>query len=181
MPPTSTADEHRAVGVVDQVGERRAVDGRDERDATADDGARRLALLLVGDLVDDHDLGRLVLDGLDHHLVLQLGPLDGEHACVADGLMRHDARAADLHRLVDDDDDAFAAAREQARKLAEKRRLTHVRLADDQQAFAALLREALDGIGHSGVHQHRQHRPLDRAADARRHTSRPPRDGVHHP
>lgn len=37
-------------------------------DTTAGDRARRVALLLVGELVDDDNVRALVLDGLDHHL-----------------------------------------------------------------------------------------------------------------
>ena len=88
---------------------------RDDGDAPARDGARGVALLPVGELVDDDDVGALVLHRLDHHLGLVLLLLHGEHARVADGVVRHETRPRDLHALVDDDDHTAVAGREQPR------------------------------------------------------------------
>ena len=53
-----------------QVVQRVAVGRADELHAALGDGARRRRLQLGADLVDDDDLGHVVLHGLDHHRVL---------------------------------------------------------------------------------------------------------------
>ena len=65
------ADQVRQRRVQHQVFERVAVRGGDELHAALGDRARRGRLELGADLVDDDDLGHVVLDRLDHHRVLQ--------------------------------------------------------------------------------------------------------------
>ena len=89
--------EHQVVEVV-------AVRRADELDAALGDGAGGLRLELRADLVDDDDLGHVVLDRLDHHLVLERRRPDLHPAGLADGRMRDVAVAGDLVRRVDDHD-----------------------------------------------------------------------------
>src|SRR5439155_6027588 len=81
------ADEIGQGRVQHQVIEVVAVGGADQLDAALGDRAGGLGLELRSDLVDDDDLGHVVLDCLDHHLVLHRGPPNMHPAGLADGRM----------------------------------------------------------------------------------------------
>src|SRR6266567_3648157 len=98
---------------------------------------RRRALELRADLVDDDDLGHVVLDCLDHHRVLQHRRAHLHATRAADSGMRNVAVTADLVRGVDDDDPLAQLVREQARAFAQHRGLADARPAQQKDALAA--------------------------------------------
>ena len=106
--------------------------GADELDAALGDGARRVRLELGADLVDDDDLGHVVLDGLDHHRVLEGGRAHLHAAGAADGRVRDVAVAGDLVGGVDDDDALVEVVGQDARGLAQHRRLADAGTAHDE-------------------------------------------------
>ena len=123
--------EHQVVEVV-------AVGRADQLDAALGDRPGRLGLELGPDLVDDDDLGHVVLDRLDHHLVLERRRPDLHPAGLADRRMGDVAVAGDLVRGVDDDDALAEVVGEDAGRLAEHRRLADARPAHDQDRLPAL-------------------------------------------
>ncbi len=78
----------------------------------------------------------MVLDGLDHHAVLLLGARDLHPPRAADPGVRHVAVAADLVRGVDDHDAAERLVGEEARELADGRRLADAGAAEEQDRAA---------------------------------------------
>ena len=136
--------EHQVVEVV-------AVGGADQLDAALGDRPRGLRLELGPDLVDDDDLGHVVLDRLDHHLVLERGRADLHPARLADGRMRDVAVAGDLVAGVDDHDPLAHVVGQDAGRLAQHRRLADARPAHDQDRLPGLdevvddLDRAVDG------------------------------------
>ena len=84
-------------------------------------------LELGADLVDDDDLGHVVLDRLDHHLVLERRRADLHPARLADGRVRDVAVAGDLVAGVDDDDALAHVVGQDAGGLAQHRRLADAR------------------------------------------------------
>ena len=136
--------EHQVVEVV-------AVRRADELDAALGDRAGGLGLELRPDLVDDDDLGHVVLDRLDHHLVLERRRADLHPARLADGRVRDVAVAGDLVGGVDDDDALAHVVGQDARGLAQHRGLADPRPAHDQDRLPALdevvddLDRAVDG------------------------------------
>ena len=128
--------EGHALDAADEVGQRRvehqvvevvAVRRADELDAALGDRPGRLRLELRPDLVDDDDLGHVVLDRLDHHLVLERGRAHLHPAGLADRGVRDVAVAGDLVRGVDDDDALAEVVGQDAGRLAEHRRLADAR------------------------------------------------------
>ena len=129
--------------------------GTDELHATLGDGPGGRRLQLGADLVDDDDLGHVVLDRLDHHLVLHRWRADLHPARLADGRVGDVAIAGDLVRGVDDDNALAEVVGEDACGLAQHRRLADARAAHDQDRLPGLdeVRDDLDG-------------PVHRSADA---------------
>ncbi len=126
----------------------------DQLDAALGDRPGGLGLELGPDLVDDDDLGHVVLDRLDHHLVLERRRPDLHPAGLADGRVRDVAVAGDLVRRVDDDDALAEVVGQDARGLAEHRGLADARPAHDQDRLPGL-DEVPDDLD----------RPVDRPAD----------------
>ena len=148
------ADEVGERGVQDQVFQRVAVRRRDELDAALSDGAGRLRLELAPDLVDDDHLRHVVLHRLDHHLVLQRGGGHLHAAGASDAVVRDVAVARDLVRRVDDHDTLAVLVGEDARHLAQHRRLAHA--GPPQQEHAApRLGQVVDDLDRA------EHRPPD--------------------
>ena len=139
--------EHQVVEVV-------AVGRADQLDAALGDRPGGLGLELRPDLVDDDDLGHVVLDRLDHHLVLERRRPDLHPAGLADRRVRDVAVAGDLVRRVDDDDPLAEVVGEDAGGLAEHRRLADARPAHDQDRLPGL-DEVVDDLD----------RPVDRPPD----------------
>src|SRR3972149_3146660 len=111
--PRFLVGQRHGLDAADEVGERRvlqevvqrvAVRRGDKLHAALGDGARREGLGLSTDLVDDDDLGHVVLHRLDHHRVLQLrmGHLHAPGA--PDAGVRDVAVPGDLIARVYDDD-----------------------------------------------------------------------------
>ena len=123
--------EHQVVEVV-------AVRRADQLDAALGDRPRRLGLQLGADLVDDDDLGHVVLDRLDHHLVLERRGADLHPAGLADGRMRDVAVARDLVAGIDDHDPLAHVVGQDACRLAQHRRLADARPAHDQDGLPGL-------------------------------------------
>jgi hypothetical protein len=133
------------------------VGGADQLDAALGDRPGGLRLQLGADLVDDDDLGHVVLDGLDHDLVLHRRRPDLHPAGLADRRVGDVAVARDLVRGVDDDDALAEVVGEDAGGLAEHRRLADAGPAHDEDRTAAL-DEVADDLD----------RPVDGPADAAR-------------
>jgi hypothetical protein len=127
----------------------------DQLDAALGDRAGGLGLELGPDLVDDDHLGHVVLDRLDHHLVLHRRRPDLHPAGLADGWMGDVAVPGDLVRGVDHDDALAEVVGQDAGGLAEHRRLADARPAHDQDRLPGL-----DEVGDD------LDRAVDRAADA---------------
>ena len=149
------ADEVRQGRVEHEVVEVVAVGRADELDAALGDRPRGLGLQLGPDLVDDDDLGHVVLDRLDHHLVLERRRADLHPAGLADGRVRDVAVAGDLVGRVDDHDPLAEVVGQDTRGLAEHRRLADARPAHDEDRLPGL-DEVLDDLD----------RPEDGLADA---------------
>ena len=141
------ADEVGQRRVHDQVLERVAVRRGDELDAAFGDRSRGGSLEVGTDFVDDDYLGHVVLDGLDHHLVLQLRGGDLHSPRAANAGMGDIAVAGDLVRRVDDDDALVHFVREEAGDLAQHRRLADAGPAEEQDAlpFAHKVFDDADG------------------------------------
>ena len=127
----------------------------DQLDATLGDRARGRGLLLGADLVDDDDLGHVVLDRFDHHRVLQRwrrhlhAPRAADPGC---GMSPSPAISFEVSTMID----ALAQlVGEHARDLAQHGRLADTGAAEQQDAAAGLDEVAND-----------LDRPVDRAADA---------------
>src|SRR5437867_224236 len=149
------ADEVRQGRVEHEVFQSVAMRGRDQLHATLGDRARGGGFLLGPDLVDDHDLGHVVLDRLDHDRMLE-GRRRHLHAPrAADAGMWDVAVASDLVRGVDDDDALREVIGEDARDFAQHRRLADAGPTEKQDAPPRLddVADDLDG-------------PVDGAADA---------------
>ena len=149
------ADQVGERGVEHQVVEVVAVGRADELHAAFRDRAGCLRLQLRPDLVDDDDLGHVVLDRLDHHLVLEAGRAHLHPAGLADGRVRDVAVARDLVGRVHDHDALALLVGEDAGGLAEHGGLADAGPAHDQDRLPGLheVRDDLD-------------RPVDGATDA---------------
>ena len=151
------ADKVRQRRVQHQVVEVVAVGGADQLDAALGDRPGGLGLQLGPDLVDDDDLGHVVLDRLDHHLVLERRRPDLHAPGPADGRMRDVAVAGDLVGGVDHDDPLALVVGQDARGLAQHRGLADAGPAHDQDRLPGL-DEVVDDLD----------RAVDGAADAAR-------------
>ena len=143
----SSSLERHGLDAADQVGQRRvehqvfervAVRRADQLHAALGDRARRRGLQLGADLVDDDDLGHVVLDRLDHHRVLHRRRRHLHAPRAADRRVRDVAVAADLVRGVDDDDALAQIVGQHARRLAQHRRLADAGPPQQQDALARL-------------------------------------------
>ena len=159
------SERHR-LNSANEIGKRRvqhevlegvAVRGRDELHAALGDRPRGAGFLLGSDLIDDDDLRHVILDGLDHHGVLQRRRGDLHAPRAADARVWNVAVACDLVRGVHDDDALPHLVREHARDLAQKRGLPDAGATEEQDA-APGLDDVADDF----------HRPIDRAPDAQR-------------
>ena len=146
--------ERHGLDAADEVGQRRvehqvveavAVRRADELDAALGDRARGRRLELRPDLVDDDDLGHVVLDRLDHHRVLERRRAHLHPPRAADARMRDVAVAGDLVGGVDDHDALVQVVGQDARRLAQHGRLADARPAHDQHRLARL-DEVLDDL-----------------------------------
>ena len=166
-PPRLLVGKGDALDASEQIVQRRvdeevlqglAVRRGDELDAAFGDGTRGAGLELGADLVDDDDLRHVVLDRLDHHRVLKQRRLHLHAPRAADARMRNVAVATDLVRRVDDDDALAQLVREQARALAQHRRLANAGPAQEQDALAADddVADDLPGARHRAAHAHGQ-------------------------
>ena len=104
-PASFLVGQRHALDATEEVVERRVdqeilqrltVRGGDELNSALGNRARRRRLELSADLVDDDDLGHVVLDRLDHHRVLQHRSLYLHATRPSDAGMRDVAVAADL-------------------------------------------------------------------------------------
>ncbi len=152
--------QRHALDAADQVGERRvqhqvvevvAVRRPDQLDAALGDRPGGHRLQLRPDLVDHDDLGHVVLDRLDHHLVLERRRADLHPARLADGRVGDVAVAGDLVRRVHDHDALAQVVGQDAGGLAQHRRLADARAAHDEDRLPGLhevaddLDRAVDG------------------------------------
>ncbi len=154
------AAEQVVEGGVDQkVLERLAVRRGDELHSALGDRARGYGLELGADLVDDDDLGHVVLDCLDHHRVLQHRRPHLHAACAADSRMRNVAVAADLVRGVDDDDPLALLVGEHPGALAQDRRLADPGPPEEEDRLPGQ-RDVPDDLGGAAD------RPADSAGEA---------------
>src|SRR6267143_4332054 len=145
--------------------------GGDELHAALGDCARRASLELRADLVDDDDLGHVVLDRLDHHRVLKHGRPHLHPSGSPDAWMRDVAVTANLIGRVDDHDTFAELVREQSRTLAKHRRLADSRPAEQEDALAADddVADDLAGAGNRAAHAHREPRDSTRTIADRGH------------
>ncbi len=144
-PPCLVVAERDRLDAADEVGQGRihhqvvevvAVGGADQLHATLGDGARGQRLELRADLVDDDDLGHVVLDSLDHDRVLQVGCTHLHAPGAADARVGDVAVAGDLVGGIDDDDALVQVIRQHARGLAQHRRLADAGAAHDEDGLA---------------------------------------------
>ena len=119
-----------------QVVQRLAVRRADQLHAALGDRARREGFGFGADLVDDDHLRHVVLDCLDHHVMLQMGIGDRHPARVADSGMRNVAVTGDFVGRVDDHD-ALALFGEHTRAFAQHRRLADARTSEQADRFPA--------------------------------------------
>ena len=117
-------------GVHDEVVECIAVRGGNELDAPLGDGACCVGVGLSADLVDDDDLGHVVLDCLYHHGVLEGRGADLHAARPADAGMWDVAVSGYLVGGVHDDDALEGVVGKNARNLAQHSGLAHAGLAE---------------------------------------------------
>src|SRR3984893_16589079 len=123
---------------VDQeVVEIRAVRGAHQLHAALRDGARRGSLELRADLVDHDALRHVILDGLDHHRVLEHRGAHLHATGAADSRVRYVAVAGDLVRRVDDDHALAAFVRKDAGALTQHSCLPDTRRAEQQDRLPA--------------------------------------------
>ena len=133
--------------------------GAHQLHAALGDGPGRGRLQLGADLVDDDDLGHVILHGLDHHGVLLGGGLDLHPPGAPDPGMGDVAVTPDLVGGVDDDHPLALVVAQHPGALAE-----HGGLPDaggsQQKDAAALDHDVLDDVDGPG------HRPADAAGEA---------------
>ena len=82
--------------------------------------------------------GHVVLDGLDHHLVLERGGGDLHTAGASNAVVGDVAVAGDLVGGVDDDDAAVVLVGEDAGDLAQHRGLAHAGASQEEHAATGL-------------------------------------------
>jgi hypothetical protein len=141
------ADQIRQRRIHHQVLERVAVGGRNELHAALGNRAGGRRFELGANLVDDDDLGHMVLDGLDHDRVLHRrgGYLHASRA--AHRWVRDVAVAADLVGGVNDHHPLAEVVGQHACRFAQQRRLTNSRTAHHQDAATGFDDVADDGHG----------------------------------
>src|SRR5207302_9449826 len=106
--------------------------------ATLGDRPGGRGFLLGTDLVDDNDLRHVILDGFDHHGVLQRRSGDLHAPRAADARVRNVAVTRDLVRGVHDDDTLAHFVSEHPRDLSKESRLADAWAAEQQDAAARL-------------------------------------------
>ena len=89
------ADQVRKRGVHQQVGECASVGRSDQLDSALGDGPGCPCFKLAADLIDNDDFRIVVLNSLDHHFMLKIGPADLQAAGIAHGRVRNITVAAD--------------------------------------------------------------------------------------
>jgi hypothetical protein len=151
------ADQIRQRGVEHQVVEVVAVRRPDQLHAAFGDRPGGGSFEFRADLVDDDDLRHVVLDRLDHDLVLERRCTDLHPARLADRRVGDIAVTGDLVRRIDHDDALAEVVGEHPGGLAQHRRLADARPPHDQDGFPGLdeVRDDLD-------------RPIDGATDPQR-------------
>src|ERR1035437_307346 len=132
------ADQVRQRRVEHQVVEVVAMGRADQLDAALGDGPGGLSLQLGPDLIDDDDLGHVVLDCLDHDLVLDRRRLDLHPARSTDRRVRDVAVAGDLVARVDHHDTLALVVGEDAGGFTQHRGLADARPAHDQDRLTGL-------------------------------------------
>ncbi len=149
-----SADKVRERGVHHQVLETIAVRRPDQLYATLSDRASRGCFQLCAYLVNDYDLGHVVLHRLDHHSVLQARGRDLHPARATDRRVGYVTVAGYLIGSVDDDDALTQFLRHNPADLAQHRRLTHTRAPKDKDALTALHKVAdnVDRAHHGATH-----------------------------
>ncbi len=137
------------MGLTEQVVEVGAVRGAHQLHAALGDGARRHRLQRGADLVDDDDLGHVVLHRFDHHRVLLRRGAHLHAPRAADPGVRDVAVATDLVAGVDDHNALAAFVAEHPCALAQ-----HGRLADagrpEQQDRLPVDDDVLDDVDRAG-------------------------------
>src|SRR5450759_142092 len=150
------ADQVRQGRIQHQVVEVVAVGRADELHAALGDRSGGLSFQFRPDLVDDDDLGHVVLDRLDHHLVLKRVDPDLHPPCPTDGRVRNIAVAGDLVGSVHHHDAFAVVVGQDAGGLAQHRRLADAGAAHDQDRLPGL-HEVVDDL----------YRAVDRSTDAK--------------
>ncbi len=108
----------------------------DQRDAAFGDRARRRRFGFGADLVDDDHFGHVVFDRFDHHRMLERRIRDLHAAREADARVRNVGIAGNFIGRIDDHD-AFAIFGENARALAQHRRLPDARPSEQADRLTA--------------------------------------------
>ena len=121
--------------------------GRDQLHAALRDRASCRGLRLGPDLVDDHDLGHVVLHRLDHDGVLALRARDLHATGAPDPGVRDVAVAADLVGGVHDDDPPPDLVGQHTGRFAEQGRLADPGRPEQEHAMARLDHVAQDFRG----------------------------------
>ena len=134
-------------GVLDQIGQLIAMGGRHQHHAPLGNGARRLGLQLGPDLINDDDLGHVVFDGLDHHLVLQLRPGHLHPARPSDRGVRDVPIPGDLVAGVDHHDPLLQLIGENPGDFAQGGRLADAGASHQQEGLTAIHQVAHHGHG----------------------------------
>mmetsp|Transcript_13737 Transcript_13737/g.43447 ORF Transcript_13737/g.43447 Transcript_13737/m.43447 type:complete len:285 (-) Transcript_13737:654-1508(-) len=159
-------------GVLEDVLKHLAVAGPHQLHPPLSDGARGQSLELRPNLVDHDHLGHVVLHGLDHDLVLQLRRRDLHPSRAPHSRVRNIPIPPDLIGRVDDHHPLAILVRKHPRDLADCRRLTHPRRAQEKQRLARLDEVPSHGRAppHAPPHAHGEPHdlslPVAHAADA---------------
>ena len=128
--------------------------GGHQLDAALGDGSRRRRLLRGAHLVDDDDLGHVVLHRLDHHAVLFGGRGHLHPPGVADGRVRDVPVAGDFVGRIDDDHALAGFVGQHSGDLPQHGGLADAGAAQQQYVLAAVgqVFDYLDGAEYRAPH-----------------------------